>query len=156
LETDNPNVWVFFYGTFMNRAVLIEYGITPRDLKPACLEGFRLSIRPRVNLERVSGSNAYGAVVSLARSDLDHLYQELEDRYGLVYRPEPVISKTMDGESVPALCYIAPNMEDGLADPGYVAQLAECVREWGLPEWYAQHVESFDPGAHPRGFRGAV
>jgi len=42
---------VFIYGTFMSSRVLKEYGIECALTLPAKLSGYRLSIRPRVNLQ---------------------------------------------------------------------------------------------------------
>ena len=44
-------VWVFFYGTFMSRDVLINHGVTPTNVVPGKLSGFELYIRPRGNIE---------------------------------------------------------------------------------------------------------
>ena len=58
---------------------------------------------------------------------------------------EPVLAETFDNSVRPVLCYIAPQMEDGQATREYVAQLARVVRSAGLPNWYAEFVESFAP-----------
>ena len=138
-------VWVFFYGTFMSADVLIEHGVTPGRIIPARLNGFELSIRPRVNLTRSDRLCAYGVIADVTHEDLARLYSDLDDRFGLKYFPEPVLAETLDGTVRPVLCYIAPHMEDGQATTEYVNQLAEAVRAAGLPDWYAEFVESFGP-----------
>jgi hypothetical protein len=40
MELEPRRVRVFFYGTFMNPAVLAEYGIVAKDLLPARVAGF--------------------------------------------------------------------------------------------------------------------
>lgn len=138
-------VRIFFYGTFMTRAVLAEHRIDAPEVVPAKLSGYELSIRPRVNLAKVESSNVYGSIAALTPTEISRLYQELETQFGLKYFPEPVIAESLDGAFSPVLCYIAPHMDDGEPAPEYVKQLAACVRELGLPEWYALHVESFAP-----------
>ena len=137
-------VWVFFYGTFMSAGVLIEHGITPGHIIPARLNGFELSIRPRVNLMRSERSCVYGAMTEVTH-DLARLYSDLEAHFGLKYLPEPVLIEAFDGTVRPVLCYIAPHMDDAPAMSDYVGQLAEAVRAAGLPEWYSEFVESFGP-----------
>jgi len=136
-------VWVFFYGMFMSRDVLINHGVTPTSVVPGKLSGFELFIGPRGNIVRADRSCVYGALAAVTHDDLDKLYSDLEKSAGLKYLYEPVLAETLDGTLRPALCYIAQDMEDGPADLDYVIQLARCVREAGLPEWYAQFVESF-------------
>ena len=139
------HVWVFFYGTFMSPSVLIEQGVTPGRSVPAKLSGFELDIRPRGNLVRSDRSCAYGVITEVTHEDLDKLYSDLEERFGLKYVPEPVLAEALDGTFRPALCYIAPHMAHAPATSDYVGQLAEAVRAAGLPEWYAELVESFGP-----------
>ena len=138
-------VRIFFYGTFMSPAVLAEHGIYSPDVVPAKLNGYKLSIRPRVNLARVESANVYGSIAALTPTEISRLYGELESQFGLKYFPEAVIVESLDGAFYPVLCYVAPHMDDGEPAPEYVRQLAACVRELGLPEWYALHVESFAP-----------
>lgn len=138
-------VWVFFYGTFMSPGVLIEHGVTPGRTVPARLNGFELHIRPRGNLTRSDRWCAYGVITEVTHEDLARLYSDLEERFGLKYLPEPVLAEALDGTVRPALCYIAPHMDDAPATSDYVGQLAEAVRAAGLPEWYAELVESFGP-----------
>jgi hypothetical protein len=138
-------VWVFFYGTFMSVSVLSEHGVTPGRILPARLNGFALSIRPRVNLIRSDRSCVYGIVTEVTHEDLARLYSDLEERFGLKYFPEPVLAEAFDSTLRPVLCYIAPHMDDAPAMSDYVGQLAEAVRAAGLPEWYSEFVESFGP-----------
>ena len=138
-------VWVFFYGAFMSPRVLSEYGVTPGRIVPARLNGFELSIRPRGNLVRSERFCAYGVITDVTHEDLARLYSDLEERFGLKYLPEPVLAEALDGSVRPVLCYIAPHMDDAPPTSDYIGQLAEAVRAAGLPEWYAEFVESFGP-----------
>jgi len=136
-------VWIFFYGTFMNAEVLAEHGVSAETVVPAKLNGFQLTIRPRVNLTPDERGCVFGSVAATAPQDIASLYARLEAQFGIKYLPQAVIAERLDGMLCPALCYIAPSMED--ADPvdNYVFQLANCVRELGHPEWYAAYIESF-------------
>jgi hypothetical protein len=136
-------VWVFFYGTFMSADVLAKHSVFPRQVVAAKLPGFELSVRPRVNLTRSDRSCAYGALALVTHSELESIYAELKQQFGLIYNPEAVLAETLEGMLRPALCYLVAAMTPGRADPGYVCELAVCVRALGLPEWYARHVESF-------------
>jgi len=139
-------VRVFFYGTFMHPAVLGEFGVTPAEVVPARLGGFGLRVRPRVNIQRAEGSFVYGALAAITHEEIAKLYAYIDEHFGLKYFPEPVLAEGLDGAYRPALCYVAREMEDAPAEEGYLEQLAGCVRALGLPEWYAEHVESFGAG----------
>src|SRR5262245_55422919 len=104
-----PNVRIFFYGTFMNSRVLGEYGITPQELIPASVDGFTLTIRPRANLEPADSSSVYGTVATLAHVEVNLLYKDLLDRYGLTYLPHRVQAHTSGG-IVHVVTYIAAIM----------------------------------------------
>jgi hypothetical protein len=140
-------VWVFFYGTFMNPAVMKDYGVTVGAVSPAQLVGFDLTIRPRPNLVRCERTSVFGSLMLVTHTDLATIYSDLERRFGIKYLPEAVLATTLDGALRPALCYVAADMTDAPADPAFVNQLARCVRTMGLPDWYAAHVESL--GALP-------
>ena len=148
MSDTSARVWVFFYGTFMNADVLARHGVRAREVIPARLRGFELTIRPRVNLTPSDRSCAYGAVVAVTHTELDRIYAGLREQFGLVYNPQAAVAETLDGRLRPALVYVADSMTDAAPDRAYVTELAACVRGHGLPEWYALHVESF---ASPHG-----
>lgn len=135
--------WIFFYGTFMNSEILAEYKVFPTKVLAARLNGFRLNIRPRVNLLRDEKSCVYGAIAALPSGEIEILYSFILENFGLKYFPEAVLAETLDGLFVPALCYIASEMKESPPAPDYIKQLAECVRQIKLPDWYAEYVESF-------------
>jgi hypothetical protein len=45
-------VWVFFYGSYINREVLKEVELVPASVQVAKLAGFDIQIAPRANLVR--------------------------------------------------------------------------------------------------------
>jgi len=145
MSATQPHIWVFFYGTFMNRDVLIDHGVTPASLAPARLNGFELNVRPRVNLSPSDQTCAYGAIAAVTHEDLSRLYSDLEKVFGVKYSAQPVLADTLDGFFKPVLCFIAQHMIESPPAREYVTHLAECVRAAGLPEWYANFVESFGP-----------
>ena len=145
MEVESRRIRVFFYGTFMNPAVLAGYGITARGVLPARIANFELYIRPRVNLVPSVGASVYGTVVSVTHEDLEKIYCDLEKNFGLKYLPEAVLAETLDETPAvePVLCYIASHVAPAPAAPEYVKELADCVRALNFPESYALHIESF-------------
>lgn len=96
----------------------------------------------------------HGAMTEVTHEDLARLYSNLEELFGLKYLPEPVLAEAFDGTVRPVLCYIAPRMDDAPATIEYVGQLAEAARCIGLPEWYAELVDSFGPEKEGRSEQG--
>jgi gamma-glutamyl AIG2-like cyclotransferase len=142
MNTPQPLVWTFFYGTIMNPAVMKDFGATANEVVPAKLAGFDITIRPRPNLIRSEQTGVFGSLITMTHEDLTTIYSGLEKNFRVRYRPEAVLATTLDGALRPALCYLAPHMSDAPPQPAFVKQLAQCVRTMGLPEWYAAHVES--------------
>jgi|GEM_PF-6691769 len=58
----SQTVSVFSYGTFMSARILKEFGIACVATIPAKLEGFELTICPRVNLKGNKSPVAYAAI----------------------------------------------------------------------------------------------
>jgi hypothetical protein len=134
---------VFFYGTFMSSRVLKEYGIQCDQTLPAKVSGYRLSIRPRVNLRPEPDAAAYGGLAEVTHSELASLYDDLRTTFGINYHPFPVLAELANGRFQPALCYLSFDIPDAPPDPGYVGALAECAKELSAPESYIQHILSF-------------
>ena len=128
----------------MDRGVLAEQGINSPAVIPARLSGYELSIRPRVNVTPVDRSSVYGSIAQLTHDEIAKLYTSLEQRFNLIYLPEAVLAETLDGNFRPALCYIAPHMDDSAPDSEYISQMAAAARAAGLPEWYAVYLESLE------------
>ena len=124
----------FFYGLFMDVEILRDNHVTPVDPRPAFVDGFQLSIGQRATLLPSFGARAYGMLYSLTHSDLDRLYSGsgLEQ-----YRPEAVLARIVDRESIPALCYNlreAPSPDE--RNPEYAARLQGVLRKLGFPDEY--------------------
>lgn len=137
------NVWVFFYGTFMSAEILRGYGINCKETVSAKLNGYELSIRPRVNLHKKRGAVSYGGLACISPQDISRLYDDLIDKFGISYFPYPVLAELADGSFRAALCYISFDIQDSAADPEYVNELARCAIELDAPSQYIEHIMSF-------------
>ena len=140
-----PEVWTFFYGSFINLEVLAALDYRPRRHAVASLPGYDLTIAPLANLRRVDGATAWGIVATGTHADLARLYDHAEHELGGRYLPEAVLVQLESGEWRPALCYIAPRLSGAPAAADYVARIAAPARKLGFPDWYLDKIESFSP-----------
>jgi hypothetical protein len=145
-----PKVWVFFYGSFINRQVLAEVGFVPDHVQVARLSGFDIRIQPLANLVRSDRHCVYGIVCEATHEDLARLYSQ---SWVGTYLPEAVVIDTAGGRFLPALCYIAPAAgpaaEPKAAAVDYIDRIAGPAREYGFPDWYVDRLESFRNGPIP-------
>lgn len=140
-----PEVWVFFYGSYMNFDVLREVDLVPRQWEVATLSGFDISIRPRANLIRSDEHRVFGVAATATHGELRRLYAHAEDVLGETYLPQAVLIETLDGRWRPALCYLAPDMEPRVATTDYVDRILLPAKELGFPGWYIDRLASFRP-----------
>lgn len=140
-----PEVWTFFYGSFINLDVLAALDYRPRRHAVARLPGYDLTIAPLANLLRADNATAYGIVATGTHADLARLYEHAEHELGGRYLPEAVLVQLDTGEWLPALCYIAPRLSGAPATGDYVARIAGPARALGFPAWYLDKIESFAP-----------
>lgn len=129
---------VFFYGLFMDLAVLQERGAAPLQLRPAQVKGVELRIGKRATLVTSNAGHVHGMVASLSHAEVDRLYAEpgLSD-----YRAEAVIAEVAGGAKVPALCYNLvepPSVEDH--NPEYAARLRALAQRLGFPADYVASI----------------
>ena len=141
-----PKVWVFFYGSFINRKVLAEAHLIPEKLETAKLDGFDIRIQPLANVVRSEKHSVYGIVCLAAPEDLKRLYDQ--DWVG-AYLPETVMVETKDGKSLPAQCYIAPHAPPAPAAGDYIDRIVNPAREYEFPDWYIERLEKFRRGPEP-------
>jgi hypothetical protein len=139
----DPQVWVFFYGSYINLDVLRDLGLVPERYEVARLPGFDIRVAPLANLVRADGQAAYGILATATHADLHKLYDQAQQLLGEVYLPEAVLVETLAGTFRPALCYICPEMTARPADPVYLDRLIHAARLHGFPAWYLQRLESF-------------
>jgi hypothetical protein len=140
---DEPTVWVFFYGSYMNFGVLREVNLVPRQWEVAKLGGFDIRIAPRANLVRSERDCVWGIVATATHAELARLYAHAKDVLGETYLPHAVLVETRGGTFRPALCYIAPHMPPRPAEAAYVDRIIAPAREFGFPQWYVERLESF-------------
>ena len=136
-------VWVFFYGSYMNPHVLRDVGLVPRQVEVARLAGFDIVIRPLANLVRSDQHSVYGIVATATHEELSRLYSHARDVLGGTYQPEAVITETREGKLRPALCYIASSMEAGVAADDYIDRIVAPAKEFGFPSWYIERLEGY-------------
>lgn len=122
---------------------LAAHGVIPTEVVPAKLSGFELRIRPRVNLIRSDRTCVYGMLAAITHTDIAKLYSHIDECFKMKYLPEPVIAEELNGMFRPALCYVAPNMDEDPAEQVYVDQLSEIANNLKFPEWYVSHIKSF-------------
>ena len=125
---------VFFYGLFMDENLLHCHKVVPLCPRRAYIDNYTLRIGERATLLPTSGARAYGMVYSMTHDDLEKLYiiPGLQQ-----YRPEAVLAHTLDGETLPALCYnliqMPPHFE---SNAEYAAHLRSALRELDFPPEY--------------------
>ena len=137
-----PRVRVFFYGSYMNPTVLREVDLVPERFEVARLDGYDIRIAPRANLVPSSQHCVYGVLAEVTHVELARLYAHAKDVLGETYLPHPVLTQTIAGSWMPALCYIATSMAPRPPDPVYVNRILQPARALGFPEWYIQRLES--------------
>lgn len=129
---------VFFYGLFMDDALLREKGINPENRRVASVENFCLVIGARATLVPCANETAHGVIFSLTHREVDALYSEASVS---VYRPEAVSARLADGSAIPALCFnlpVPPSIEE--RNPQYASKLREVASRIGLPPDYVSSV----------------
>ena len=137
-EEKQARVEVFFYGLFMDEALLREKGLSPEGRRPACVEDFRLFIGERATLVRRAGGRVYGVLFSLTRGEVGALYSEESVS---AYRPEPVSARLDDGSVVTALCYNLPAPPAAeRRNPLYASKLRVLAARLGLPADYVSSI----------------
>lgn len=137
-EDESGRAYVFFYGLFMDEALLREKGLEPEDRRAASVEGFRLVIGARATLVPCAGETVHGVVFSLARGEVEALYS---DDSVSAYRPEFVRARLSDGSVAQALCFNLPAPPPADEhNPQYAAKLRELAARLGLPPGYVSNI----------------
>jgi hypothetical protein len=128
----------FFYGLFMDSDILRESRVVAESPRRAYVDGYELHIGRRATLVPTPGARAYGMVFALTHDELERLYTApgLEQ-----YRPEAILAHTMEGESLPALCY---NLREapgpGESNTEYAAHLRAVLGKLEFPSGYIASV----------------
>ena len=133
---------VFFYGLFMDAALLRAKGLKPRHVRLCRLDGYGLRIGERATLEASPGECCYGTIMQLGDSEIDELYS---DGSVAEYRPVEVEVHVADGVSVPAVCYLLPMSQLSGSNPDYAEKLATVAAMLGLPDEFVIEIETWIP-----------
>lgn len=129
---------VFFYGLFMDSALLHAKGVAPENEVSAQLQGYTIRIGNRATLVPEPHKNVYGVLMSLTHPEIDLLYAKESLK---AYRPEPVMVHTKDGRILPALCFnlIEPPAAHERNEQ-YAGKLKLVAIQCGLPPEYADSI----------------
>jgi len=138
MDMASRRIDVFFYGLFMDVALLQQQGIQPCNVRRARVEGFDLAIAERATLVPRTSCTVFGVLISLTHEDVTHLYADASVQD---YRPEAVLAITEDGQSIPALCYnlTTPPSRPG-ANRAYAQALLALAQHLGLPDAYQARI----------------
>ena len=128
----------FFYGLFMDEALLRGKGLNPQHPRKATVKDYKLSIGKRAMLVPQPGALSYGMVFTMDDRELEALYAES----GLeLYRPESVRASFEDGTSAVVTTY---NLERSSVaeerDAAYAAKLGAVLERLGFPAAYVRSV----------------
>jgi hypothetical protein len=129
---------VFFYGLFMDEALLRGKGINPVNGRMGFVEHFSLVIGERATLIPSAGQTVYGILFSLTHAEVYALYSEPSVS---IYRPEAVSVQLTDGSILPALCFNLPvKPSPAERNPLYASKLRELADRIGLPKGYVHSI----------------
>ena len=131
---------VFFYGLFMDEAMLKEQGLNPRNCQLACLRGYGLRIGNKATLELSEHEICYGTVMQLSNSELDQLYASA----GVVdYMPQSIQVTALSGELIDAVTYILPMEMLSGHNSSYALALVAVAQKLNMPEDYINEIATW-------------
>ena len=128
---------VFFYGLFMDIALLQQRGPAPHHPQVARLDSYDLDVRERATVIRNPAARVYGIVAELINEDLSTLYADPSVRE---YRPEAVVVTLADAHQVPAWCYTLPQVTGARRNTAYAVRLVEVAKTLAFPEDYLERL----------------
>ncbi len=135
---DTNSLMVFFYGLFMDEALLASKGVRPRNSAIGYVDGSALRIGERATLLPEDHSRAYGVLMEITPEDAEALYSEesVAD-----YVAQPVAVTLSDGQAVSAVSYNLPADKLAGTNPEYATALLDLATRLGLPESYLEHIQ---------------
>lgn len=139
---------VFFYGLFMDAAVLEAKGVRPTQSRLAVVRGWALRIGQRATVVPAPGEAVHGVLMTLPLADVDRLYAEASVQ---MYRPVAVLAEPTDqaagaaaGEAatpVAALAYLLPEPPaPSERNHEYATKLRALAERLGLPAEYCRSI----------------
>ena len=130
---------VFFYGLFMDEALLRAKGITSPNLRIASVPGYQLRIGNRATLVPIPSESVFGVVASLSHNELEQLYSESSVQ---AYKPEAVLAHLLNGESLAVLCFNLVELPTASEhNPEYAAKLRALAIRLQLPHDYVSSIQ---------------
>lgn len=128
---------VFFYGLFMDEALLAGMGVFPSCAMVGYLDGFALRIGERATLQRSACARSYGVMMSITADEARRLYAEdsVAD-----YVPESVTVALPSGRKIEAVVYNLPAERLTGTNEGYVESLRELADRLGFPDSYLAQI----------------
>jgi hypothetical protein len=128
---------VFFYGLFMDEALLAKKGISPTNAEVGYVDGFTLRIAERATLVRSDGARSYGVMMIISPDEAKELYAESSVAD---YVPESVTVALAVGGKVEATCYNLPVDKVTGTNRVYAEALWEVANSLGLPKNYLDEI----------------
>jgi hypothetical protein len=130
---------VFFYGLFMDEALLRAKGITSPNMRVAFVQGFQLRIGNRATLVPIPSERVFGVVASLTHRELEQLYSEPSLQ---AYKPEAILAHLLNGESMAVLCFnLVESPSDDEHNPQYAAKLRTLAAQLQFPPDYVSSIQ---------------
>ncbi len=128
---------LFFYGLFMDGAVLTRKGVSPTHSVIGYVDGLALRIGERATLVHSNGARAHGVMMTISSGEVHALYAEpsVSD-----YVPEPVTVHVSDGRTVEAICYNLPITKVTGTNKDYASALMQLATRLGFPETYLDEI----------------
>ena len=133
----SDDVAVFFYGLFMDEAVLAQNGVQGRAPRLGYVEGYALRIGTRATLERHPDSRAYGVLMHIDQGTVHRLYCE---PYVADYLPCPLTVTLDNGRIEEAVSYLLPAEDLTGSNSDYAEQLLALGSRLGFPDSYLQVI----------------
>nr|WP_299384223.1 gamma-glutamylcyclotransferase family protein [Allomuricauda sp.] len=130
---------VFFYGLYMDEAILLKNGIRPSQIQMGHLKDYTLKIGTRASLLPSPGSTAYGLLMTVDANHIKILYSETSVAD---YIPEKVDVYTNTTQPIEAICYNLPAELLSGTNAGYAQALYSLAKKLGFPEGYLKKIHS--------------
>jgi hypothetical protein len=131
------NADAFFYGLFMDAAILEAKGISGSATR-GVVRDWALRIGNRATMVPEQGRSVHGVVMSVPLPDLERLYQDVSVQ---MYRPVAVLVEYDAAPARPALAYVLsvpPQPEE--RNPDYATKLRALADRIGLPSEYVASI----------------
>ncbi len=128
---------VFFYGLFMDVAILSKNGIKPSNPRKGYLSDYTLKIGNRASLIPCKDEIAYGVVMTVDDEAIHQLYAEASVAD---YIPEEVSVITEANDAIPAICYNLPAESLTGTNELYAQSLYDLAKQVGFPAAYLAKI----------------